>query len=200
MRYSEIADLQGVTLEEAMINEAFLNDLAKMVGNKAKQQVTVVNNTMTAAQVLYRVCSNQSYLESMTFELKRAIKNKLKNLPDGRLRKAIISKFPQGRGLKDFFTSLALVAVMNSVEAGKDLLKDQAMNTIINNVVNIDALIGHMLSAGSGALGAVFKALGVGNTVLFSILTSINGKLESVKTQDAQKTMSTPQVSLNKAA
>lgn len=174
MRYHEFSK---TTIEEALLQEAFLNDLAKMVGNKAKEQVTVVNNTMTAAQVLYKVCSNQRYLESMTFELKRAIKQRIKQLPDGKLKQAIIDKFPQGRGLKDFFAALVLVSVINTIAASRNMIKDQVLDTIVNNVVNLDALIGHLLSAGSGALGAVLKGLGVGNTILFSVLTDINKKL-----------------------
>ena len=176
MRYAEITNAQP--LEEQILDEAFLNDLAKMIGNKAKERVTVVNNAMTAAQVLYKVCSNQAYLESMTFELKRAIKQRLKQLPEGRLKQAISSKFPAGRGLRDFFAALALVSVLNMVSASRNMMKDQILDTIINNVVNLDALIGHLLSAGSGALGAVFKALGVGNTVLFEILTDLNKKIQ----------------------
>lgn len=178
MRYNEISHVGATTLEETIINEAFLNDLARMVGNKAKEQVAVVNNTMTAAQVLYKVCSNQQYLESMTFELKRAIKQRLKALPDGRLKSAVVAKFPQGRGMKDFFAALALVSVLNTVTASRNMIKDQVLDTIVNNVVNLDALIGHLLSAGSGALGAVFKGLGVGNTILFSILTDLNKKIQ----------------------
>lgn len=176
MRYQEFSN---ITLEEAIVNEAFINDLAKMVGNKAKEQVSIVNNTMTAAQVLYKVCSNQAYLESMTFELKRAIKQRLRQLPDGALKNAIISKFPKGRGLRDFFAALVLVTVLNSVAAAKGMIRDQALDTIVNNIVNLDALIGHLLSAGAGAFGAMFKALGVGNTVLFSVLTDINKKLRA---------------------
>ena len=175
MRYSEIS--QPSALNEAVINEAFLNDLAKRLGDKAKEHVTVVNNTVTTAQVLYKVCSNPSYLESMTFELKRAIKARLKALPNGKLKNAITNKFPQGRGLKDFFAALALISVLNTVVASKGIINDQALNVVINNVVNLDAIIGHLLSAGAGALGATFKALGVGNTVLFSVLTAINKKL-----------------------
>lgn len=178
MRYSEFSKTPSATLEEALLYEAFLNDLAKSVGNKAMGHVAVVNNAATAAQVLYKVCSNPQYLETATFELKRAIKGKLKMMPEGKLKAAIISKFPDGRSIKDFFSAMALISVINTVALGKSLVQDQAINSVINNIVNLDALIGQMLSAGAAGLGVAFKALGVGNTVLFSILTDINKKIE----------------------
>lgn len=178
MRYSDFSKTPTVTLEEELLQEAFLNDLAKSVGNKAMGHVAVVNNAATAAQVLYKVCSNPQYLETATFELKRAIKGKLKMMPEGKLKAAIISKFPDGRSIKDFFSAMALISVINTVALGKSLVQDQAINSVINNIVNLDALIGQMLSAGAAGLGVAFKALGVGNTVLFSILTDINKKIE----------------------
>jgi len=179
MRYNEFSKLPAPTLEEALLYEAFLNDLAKSVGNKAIGHIAVVNNAATTAQVLYRVCSNPQYLETATFLLKKAVKTKLKNLPEGKLKAAMVSKFPQGRGIKDFFASLALISVINTVALGKSMVQDQAINGVINNIVNLDALIGQLLSAGVGGLGAVFKALGVGNAVLFSVLTDINRKIEN---------------------
>ncbi len=178
MRYSEFSNAPAATLEEALLHEAFLNDLAKTVGNKAIGHIAVVNNAATTAQVLYKVCSNPQYLETATFELKRAIKAKLKNIPEGKLKAAIVSRFPQGRGIKDFFISLALISVINTVALGKNMVQDQAINSVINNIVNLDALIGQLMSAGVGGLGVVFKALGVGNAVLFSVLTDINRKIE----------------------
>jgi hypothetical protein len=178
MRYNEFSLTPASTLEEALLDEAFLNDLAKTVGNKAMGQIAVVNNAATAAQVLYKVCSNAQYLETATFELKRAIKTKLKTMPDGKLKSAIVSKFPQGRGIKDFFAAMALISVINTVSLTKGMVQDQAVSNIIDSVVNLDALIGQLLSAGVGGLGMVFKALGVGNAVLFSVLTAINKKIE----------------------
>lgn len=185
MRYCEFSRTSAATLEEALLDEAFLNDLARSVKNRAIGQVTVVNNAATTAQVLYKVCSNPQYLETATFELKRAIKSRLKQMPEGRLKAAIIKKFPQGRGIRDFFASMALICVINSVALGKGMVQDQAINAIIDNVINLDALIGQLLSAGAGGLGAVFKALGIGNAVLFAVLTDINKKIEQTPSSQA---------------
>lgn len=177
MRYHEFSK---VSLNEDIINEAFLDSLVKAVGNKAKEQISIVNNSATAAHVLYKVCSNQQYLTTMVFELKRSLKSSLKNMPDNKVKKVIISKFPNGRTLKDFFVALSLVCVVNAINQTKAMVQDQAIESVVNNLLNIENLIGQMISVGFNGIGMVMKSLGIGNAILFSVLTDINKKITAI--------------------
>lgn len=182
MRFSEIARPADALLTEAILHENFVTNLAKTLGDKAKEKVTVVNNSLTAMVVIYRICSDPHYLETMTFELKRAIKRKVARLTDGKLKQAIISKFPSGRGIRDFFKGLFLVGVLNASAAVKNIIKDQALDALVSQIVDIDALISQLLGGASGAMGMIMKLLDIGNTLMFQLLNALNQKITSAIT------------------
>lgn len=177
MRYSEIVLYESATLEEALLYEAFMANLMKMVGNKLNQQVSNVTNAVTAAQVLYKVMSKPEYTETATFLLKKAIKIKLKTMEDGPLKQAVSSKFPPGRSAKDFLKGLVIICVLNAVGVAKDTIKAQALDTITNSIVNIDNIVAQILSASTGGIGTVISTLGIANTILFQVLSDINEKI-----------------------
>lgn len=180
MRYYEFSHLAESNLNETLLNEAFLDSVKKAIGNKVTQQVSNVTNTASALEVMYKVISDPKYLETTVFELKRSIKNKIKSLPDGQFKKAVIAAFPQGRGLRDFLKGLLLVSVINVVIAAKGAVKDQAMETIISNVVNLENIIGQLINIGISGLGPVMKSLGIANVILFQVLADINNKIKSI--------------------
>ncbi len=180
MRYTEIVLFEADSLEDALLQEAFMANLAKMIGTKVNQQVTNVSNAATAAQVLYKVMSKPEYTETATFLLKKAIKTRLKDLEDSPFKQAVISKFPPGRTGKDFLKGLVMICVLNAVTLAKDTLKAQALGTITDSIINIDNLVTQILGASTGGVGTVFQTLGVANAILFQVLTDINAKINNV--------------------
>lgn len=180
MRYTEIVLFEADSLEDALLQEALMANLAKMVGNKINQRVSTVTNAVTAAQVLYKVMAKPEYTEIATFLLKKAIKTRLKNMEDSPLKQAVSSKFPTGRTGKDFLKGLVIICVLNAVTMAKDTIKAQALGTITNSVLNVDNLITQIVGAGAGGIGTVFQALGIANDILFQVLTDINTKIASV--------------------
>lgn len=199
MRYYEIVNEQRITLEESALNEAFLNDLAKKLGGslagKAKEHITTVNDFATGLKVIGKAVSNEQYLTTSTFEIKRAIKNKLKtlrNIPKFKeLNNLINQHWPQGRTTKDFFKSLLIVCGLNSVLAITNKMNNAAsagkgglevmVDKLIDNYANIDQIVGSLISSGIGYLTNVLKVMGISNAVLFKTLEGINAKISSVR-------------------
>lgn len=180
MRYTEIILFEADSLDDALLQEAFMANLVKMVGNKVNQQVSNVSNAVTAAQVLYKVMSKPEYTETATFLLKKAIKTRLNELDDSPFKQAVISKFPPGRTGKDFLKGLVMICVLNAVTMAKDSLKAEAIGTITSGILNIDNLVTQILGASAGGVGTVFQSLGVANAILFQVLTDINNKINNV--------------------
>lgn len=196
MRYSEIINEQQLT--EAELNEAFLNDLAQKLGGKlagkANEHITNVTDFATGLKVIGKAVSNEKYLNVSTFEIKRAIKNKLKQLKSiphfAELNNVITQHWPQGRTLKDFFKSLLFVCGLNSILAITSKITDGAGNVkagletfvdkLIDNYGNIETVVGSLISSGIGYLTNVLKVLGIANTVLFKTLAGINAKINAI--------------------
>ena len=179
MRYTDIVLFEAESLEDALLQEAFMSNLVKLAGDKINQQVANVTNAATAAQVLYKVMSKPEYTDTATFLLKKAIKTRLKGLDDGPLKQAMLSKFPAGRTGKDFLKGLVMICVLNAVNVAKGTIKAQALDTITDNILNLDNLVTQILGAGAGGIGTVFQTLGIANTILFQVLTDINSKINA---------------------
>lgn len=181
MRAYEIVGLNEGYLTEEMLIEGFVDSLARAVGNKVQEQITVVNNTATAMVVLYKAVSNPQYLETITFLLKKQIKTNLKQFPDGPFKQAIVKVFPQGRGLKDFLKALLLEATVKGVMKAGKLAKAEALDQIKDQVLNLESLLG--LAANGVGIFQVLKALGIANEVLFEMLTYLNTKIMTAPVQ-----------------
>lgn len=179
MRYTDIVLFEAETLEDALLQEAFMSNLVKLAGDKINQQVANVTNAATAAQVLYKVMSKPEYTDTATFLLKKAIKTRLKGLDDGPLKQAMLNKFPAGRTGKDFLKGLVMICVLNAVNVAKGTIKAQALDTITDSILNVDNLVTQILGAGAGGIGTVFQTLGIANTILFQVLTDINSKINA---------------------
>ena len=65
-------------ISEDMICEGLMDSIRQYVGDKVTNAVSVVNNTASAMIVIYKVASNPEYLDTITFLLKKAIKQKIK--------------------------------------------------------------------------------------------------------------------------
>jgi len=172
-------------LTEQMLEEAFLDSVKQAIGNKIKDQINVVNNASTALQVIYKCITNADHLELVTFQLKKAIKTKLKAIANSTILKPIAALatkyFPQGRKIKDFITGLILVSVLNATMALADQAKDgaqsEAIDTIVDKLKDFAGLVADASTA-TGLFG-VLDGLKIGNTLFFKLLTGINQKIEN---------------------
>jgi hypothetical protein len=181
MRYTEIILFEADSLDDALLQEAFMANLVKLAGDKIGQQVSNVTNAATAAQVLYKVMSKPEYTDTATFLLKKAIKTRLKNLDDGPLKQAMLNKYPAGRTGKDFLKGLVMICVLNAVAVAKSAVTAQALDTVTDSILNIDNIVTQVLGASAGGVGTVFQTLGIANTILFQVLTDINSKINAVR-------------------
>lgn len=198
MRAYEIVGLNEGYLTEQMLIEGFVDSLARAVGNKVQEQITVVNNTATAMVVLYKAVSNPQYLETITFLLKKQIKTNLKSFPDGTFKQAIVRMFPQGRGLRDFLMALLLEATVKGVMKAGKLMKAEALDQIKDQVLNLESLLG--LASNGVGIFQVLKALGIANEVLFEMLTYLNNKIMNAPVQPKAASPASPGATLAKTA
>lgn len=186
MRYVDIVGPTATSIPQHILVEGFLDNISRAIGNAATKKITTVTNTATALQVIYKAASTPQYLETVTFLLKKSIKTKLKLLPDGPVKKAIIRMFPQGRELIDFLKGMCLICVVNArlkmvgyaASQGADQVADVAKNAataLAQKIVSLDSLL-QGATSGTGIF-AVMKALEVGNDILFELLTRINQKI-----------------------
>lgn len=181
MRLYQIAPPE--TLPEDMVMEGLLDNIRQTISNKVKDQIDIVKNTNDALQVLYKVMTNPQRLDTVTFELKRSIKARLKQIAQIPLLKKVhdlVAKhFPQGRTVKDFVVGIILVSVLNTGLVFKDELKDQIVDTIVDKLKDLAGLVAGISSA--SALFSVLHALKIGDQLFFKVLTDINKKIESIK-------------------
>lgn len=190
MKHSEIVN-------EIVLYEGLLDSIKQSLGNKVDSAVSVVNNTSAAMQVFYKIGSNPQYLESITFLLKKNIKQKLKNMSTGPVLdkfKSVINRiFPPGRSFQDFFKCILIVCAMNAVSGivsklssfAIDQAKDSALSQakdlvskISQQFANVDGILSGISNA-SGIFQA-FKALGIANHLIFELLSSLNKKISSL--------------------
>ena len=170
-------------LTEEMLREAFLQSLQQKFGAAIQQPIKTVIDVKTALGVLYKVASNQQYLDTATFELKRALKRQVSQIKNLKLQQTINSKWPQGRTLGDFFKALILYAISKSASVATNLTTDQAADFIINQVVNIEQLVGNVIATAGGSILSVLKGLKIADTLFFEILTYINNKIINIPIQ-----------------
>lgn len=177
-------------ISEDMICEGLMDSIRQYVGDKVTNAVSVVNNTASAMIVIYKVASNPEYLDTITFLLKKAIKQKMKALGSNpiiqKLMMAVRKVFPTGRGITDFIKAIFLVSILNvlgmAAAKAKDWIKSQVedgikqfLSVAANKVVSLDAIVGAMTNA-NGIFG-LLSALGIANEVLFEILDYMNKKI-----------------------
>lgn len=178
MRYHEICphdDLFEQILTEDMIREGFLDSIRQKVGQAIDKHTTNVNNMATALTVIYKVVSNSEYLETATFLLKKAVKDKVKQIQSDVLRKAIAKIFPEGRNLKDFLVALCLIGVINSVIEGAIAIRDNVVESIRDSLIKIPNLLGANLDV--SGLTSILNSLQIANNIFFELLTKINKKI-----------------------
>ncbi len=192
MRLYEIQTLCEYDNDDLLM-EGWLESIKGAVGSRIDQTVSVVNNTTTALQVFFKIGSNEEYLETMTYLIKKNIKTNLKALGQGPVIDkfvAFISRiFPQGRKLLDFLKACVLNAVIQFVGgivekignikgAMIDSAKGEAqevVTTLINKMVNLDSMIGGMSQA--SGIFTIMKTIGVANEYLFELLNQLNKKI-----------------------
>lgn len=183
-------------ISDEMLCEGLMDSIRQYVGDKVTSTVAVVNNTASAMLVIYKVASNPEYLETITFLLKKAIKQKMKALGTNpiiqKLMMGIRKVFPAGRGITDFIKALFLVSILNvlgmAAAKAKDWIKGQVedgikqfLSVAVNKVISLDSIIGAMSNA--NGIFSLLTALGIANEVLFEILDYMNKKIVSAPGQ-----------------
>jgi len=171
-------------LTEAILREAFLDSVAKFLGDKIKEPVKHVENFANSLQVLYQVIADPKKLDTITFLLKKRLKSIIASLPPvaKKLKDYLLSLYPEGRTLADFFKTLLLVALGRSGTALAMQIKDVSQEAILNSVLQaiqqIPQLAGMIVSQGASGIGNVLQTLKIGNALWFDILNQINEKIK----------------------
>lgn len=190
MRYTELF------LTEDAIREGFLDDITRAIGDKAAETVTVVNNTRSAMQVMFKVASDQHWLETVTFLLKKSIKTKLKSFSTSPLFRnfveAINHVFPRGQTAKDFVIAIVLVTAINGLYYFIDQVREKLQNQSVEQIktyvadltkglVSVPNLIGSV--PGADVVFKIVDGLKLANTLLFEVLAAINEKIANAPMQ-----------------
>ena len=197
MRLYEIQGF-GACASEDILLEGWIDSVKKTLGDKVDQAVTVVSNTASALQVFYKIGTNPEYLESVTFLIKKDIKQKLKALGDGpimsKLRDFVVKIFPQGRKLLDFVKCCIICAALKLVgdlvdkynsakKIGSEVIdnvKDKAKEVVgglIQQMSGLDQMVNQLTQA--SGIFSILQALGIANDLLFELLTNVNKKIQS---------------------
>lgn len=182
MRYHEFAlqpALRESLLTEAQIREGLLDSIKQKISNVIDQKVSVVTNMTTALKVIYDVVRSNEYLELVTFQLKKSIKEKIKMVQSEELKKVMARIFPKGRGMKDFLISLCLMGLINSIIAGVTAIKDSVVDSIKDSLIKIPNLLGNLIDV--SGLTSILSALEIGNDIFFELLSKIQKKLKTAQ-------------------
>lgn len=173
-----------------LLCEGLMDSIRQYVGDKVSDTVKVVNNTATAMTVIYKVASTPSYLETITFLLKKGIKQKIKALGVNAFTKPLMEgisrMFPKGRGIVDFIKALFMVAILNVIGMMATKVKEwvlgQVQDTVVEfiktaaaKVLSLDSIVASMSNA--NGIFALLSALGIANEVLFEVLDYMNKKI-----------------------
>jgi len=177
----------STTLSDDLLLEGLFDKTKQFLGNKAQEVVTVVTNTTQAMQVLYKVFSNAEFLNTATFLLKKMLKQKMKLITAPALKSIIVSKFPQGREVKDFIITLIFTCVSNAwlkkfqgaISISVDQIKDQITDYIVQQLRDIYTWIPKFADPSMifTALGIITKVLNVSNEIILQPLAYINQKI-----------------------
>lgn len=169
--------VEGRVTEEVLI-EGLINDIGNKIGNYANQKIQTVNDVRAGLAVIYRVLRSPSLCETVTFELKRGIKRRAKNVTNQSLLKIVNRFFPKGRGQGDFLVALLLLMVLDGAAKASDFkMKDAAGEALVNALENVVSIFGDITQVGN-----LLKALEIGNDVMFRTLNEINKKITAVVT------------------
>lgn len=185
MRLQEIC--QESAISEMLLHEGFLDDIKKRIGDKTDAVINTVNSTATAMIVIYKVCSNENYRETMTHLINKSVRQRLKQLMTNDTYASIAEKIskilPRSRGtIVDFIKSVVVVSLVNMITEITRYVRDTLVGDFIENAIakltNLDSLI-NMATSMSGIMH-VFEAFGIAEKILFQTLDSVNRKIKSI--------------------
>ena len=176
---------ESLLKEDAILIEGLMDILSRTAGNALKAPITTVTSTAQGAAVIAKALSNPTYLDTLTFLLKKYIKNAMKQITAPKVVEYINRVFPRGRTLKDFLKALFLVPIVNlvkvSLAATQDQLTDNLKNYLATEVLNLDRYVTTFISQGFGAITGILGALKLTNIALFDILNMLNVKMRTIQ-------------------
>lgn len=105
------------------INEGLLDAIKQKLGNNIDVQVARVTTAAQALQVIYKIATNEKYMETVVHLLRKAITMKLKMLNQRFSENPIIDKFtalmykikPRNNTFVDFLKSTIIICMINGI-------------------------------------------------------------------------------------
>jgi hypothetical protein len=190
--------------EDAILIEGLLDSLTKMAGSVINSQINTVTNAAQGSAVIAKVVSNPQFLETMTFLLKKYIKNVMKQIRAPKIIALIDQVFPKGRTLVDFVKALLLLPAVNvikvSLGVAGDTVSDALQNYVIKSLPTLDQLAQTFIGQGLGALSSIMSVLKFSNNAFFDVLNMLNAKIKSAPVAPVATPGTPPSVNLSKPA
>jgi hypothetical protein len=129
------------------------------------------------------VLTNPEYLDTMTFLLKKYIKNAMKSISSPAVIQYLNRIFPTGRTAKDFLKSLFLLPMVNLIKVTMTAANEQITDTLkeymVDTVLNLDKFVNSFLSTGFAGLSQILLGLKLSNVAIFDVLSMLNKKIIS---------------------
>lgn len=176
---------ESLLKEDAILIEGLMDILSRTAGNALRAPITTVTSAAQGAAVIAKALSNPTYLDTLTFLLKKYIKNAMKQITSPQVVEYINKVFPIGRTLKDFLKALFLVPVVNvikvSLAATQDQITDNLKNYLATEVLNLDRYVATFIAQGFGAITGILSALKLTNIALFDVLNMLNVKMRTIQ-------------------
>jgi len=190
--------------EDTILIEGLLDSLTRMAGSVINSQIKTVTNSAQGAAVIAKVVSNPQFLETMTFLLKKYIKNAIKQIRHPQIIALIDRVFPKGRTIVDFVKALLLLPAVNvikvSLEATGDSIGDALKDYVTKSLPTLDQLAQTFIGQGLGALSSIMSVLKFSNTAFFDVLNMLNTKIKTTPVAPIATPGTPPSVNLSKTA
>lgn len=173
---------ESFLIEDQALMEGFIDNLTKIAGNAVKQPFTTVSNSSQGAAVIVKAMTNPTYLDTLTFLMKKYIKNSMKEIKSPQVLSVINRIFPAGRTAKDFVKALFLLPIVNLIKVSLHASGEQITDTIkdyLTKITSLDQLVNTFLSQGFSTITSILSTLKLTNVMFFDILNMLNKKINS---------------------
>jgi hypothetical protein len=181
---------ESLLKEDAILIEGLLANLAKTAGNALKAPITTVTSAAQGAAVITKALRDPTYLDTLTFLLKKYINNTMKEITSQEVKQFLnkIIIVPTTRDLKAFVKVLFQLSIVNFVKVSLVAAQDQITNKLkefLDNLskeyLNLDRYVAAFIAQGFGAVPGILSALNLVNVALFDVLNMLNVKMRSIQ-------------------